>query len=223
MNTIISRTTKWIALLVALTCGSAFAGDPWTARIEESATANRAGDYNRSAKIMDTTLADMVQRLGGGAAPNQLFAAALVQKALASAGLGDLDEALWHFHVAAEISPEVMKSDLAAFGAPGEFLTRHAARQFAVTPTTSVPRVIHQVTPKFPAGASRFGITGDLVVEIVVDPSGQPTLPRIVHALPSPALSFVALEALRQWRFQPATNNGQAVPAVFDLTVHYKL
>jgi outer membrane biosynthesis protein TonB len=31
------------------------------------------------------------------------------------------------------------------------------------------------------------------------------------------------MEALRQWKFQPATIDGQAVDVLFNLTINYKL
>ena len=198
------------------------AANPWQKQLDESAVNLQAGHYAASSQIADHAIAEMVERIGAGEAENQVFATAVVHKALACAGRGDVDEALWYWYVAQEISPAVAKTDLSAFGAPGEYLVRHPLAQTDAARGTSI-RVIKQVMPKFPGGASRFGIAGDLVVQIVVDKDGQPTLPRIVHPLPAPTLSYVALEALRRWRFEPATRNGEPVPAVFNLTVHYKL
>ena len=214
------QVTYGIAVML-LASSAVTASNPWQKPLEESASNIQAGHYAAASQIIDRAIAEMVERLGGGQADNQLFATALVQKALASAGRGDVDDALWYWYVAQEISPEAGKTDLSAFGAPGEYLARHP-----MTPDTSsagAAHVVKQVMPKFPQGASRFGIGGDLVVQIIIDPNGQPTRPHIVHPLPAPALSYVALEALRKWRFEPAKQNGQPVPAVFNLTVHYKL
>jgi len=211
------------ALLLSGLIGTASASD-WRNEVNQSAATLRSGNYANSLKIADQVLSAMVDQLGAGGADDTMLATALTHKALANAGLGKINEALWYWYIAQEISPAVAKSDLSSFGAPGEFLKRHPFTE-ADSPSGRVTpaRIVKQVVPKFPPGASKFGIAGDLVVQIVIDKNGQPTLPRIVHALPAPTLSFVALEALKQWQFEPARQNGQPVPIVFDLTVHYKL
>ncbi len=211
------------AVVVLLLAAQSAAAGMWQNRIAMDARLIRDAKYETASTYIDEVIGDMVERLGSGSDGNQLFATALVHKALASAGLGNVNEALWYWSIAQQIAPDVAKSDLSSFGAPGEFLARHPMADPPVGPMTSPPKVVKKVVPKFPPGASRFGIAGDLVVQVVVDRNGEPTLPKIVRALPAPTLSFVALEALRQWRFAAATNNGEPVPAVFDLTVHYKL
>lgn len=215
------------ALLIAATTSSAatLSADNWRGDVNQSAASLKAGYYANSLTIADRILANMVDRLGAGGADDEILATVLTHKALASAGLGKINDALWYWNIAQEIFPAVAKSDFSAFGAPGEFLKRHPFSSAEVTPKGSVTpaRVLKQVLPKFPAGASRFGIAGDLIVQIVVDKNGQPTLPQIVRALPAPTLSFVALEALKHWQFEPAKRNGEPIPATFDLTVHYKL
>src|SRR5437660_2495689 len=205
--------------------GSAGTSENWRNEVSQSAATLRSGNYANSLKIADQVISAMVDQLGAGGADDTMLATALMHKALANAGLGKINEALWYWYIAQEISPAVAKSDLSSFGAPGEYLRRHPLTDADASPAGRVTpaRIVKQVMPKFPPGASRFGIGGDLVVQIVIDRNGQPTLPRIVHALPAPTLSFVALEALKHWQFEPARQNGEAVPIVFDLTVHYKL
>jgi TonB family protein len=199
--------------------------DYWRSEVNQSAATLRTGNYANSLKAADHVLSLMVERLGAGGADDEMLATAVAHKALAYAGLGKVNEALWYWYIAQEISPVVAKSDLSSFGAPGEFLKRHPfSEDDRLGGRRDTPaRVLKQEMPRFPAGASRFGIAGDLVVQIVIDKNGQPTLPHIVRALPAPTLSFVALEALKHWQFEPARRNGEPVPMLFDLTVHYKL
>ncbi|MGH9421811.1 MAG: energy transducer TonB [Thermoanaerobaculia bacterium] len=220
-------TTTMAMLLIAASTVSAatLSAGTWRGDVNQSAASLRAGYYANSLKIVDRVLANMVDRLGAGGADDEMLATVLTHKALASAGLGKVDDALWYWNIAQEISPAATKSDLSSFGAAGEFLKRHPFSNADVNPTGKVTpaRVLKQVLPKFPPGASRFGVAGDLVVQIVIDKNGQPTLPRIVRSLPAPTLSLVALEALKHWQFEPAKRNGEPVPMNFDLTVHYKL
>jgi|ERR1019366_694404 TonB family protein len=217
-----------VAILSIAGLGTSTAGslpaDTWRSAINENAANLRKGDYSTSLKTAERLLSQMVERLGAGSAEDEMLATALTQKALANAGLGNVNDALWYWYIAQEISPTAAKSDLSGFGAPGEFLKRHPFANAESSPGvgTTPARVLKQVVPNFPPGASHFG-AGDLIVHIIIDRNGSPTLPHIVHALPAPTLSLVALEALKRWQFTPAKQNGEAVPFPFDLTVHYKL
>lgn len=217
-----NKSTLIASLLSLCLVTSAAAAENWRGDINQSALLLHKSDYDGSLKIADRVVSEMVQNLG---TQDDLFAVALTHKALANAGLGNVKEALWYWYIAQEISPAAAKTDLSEFGSAGEFLKRHpfSNAEMPVRGSVTPARVVKQVLPKFPAGASRFGIGGDLVVQIIIDRTGQPTLPRIVHALPAPTLSFVALEALRHWQFEPGRSNGQPISMPFDLTVHYKL
>jgi TonB family protein len=216
-----NKYTLIISLLLLGFTTTAFA-ENWRTDINQSATMLHKSDYDGSLKIADRVVSEMVQKLG---TQDELFATALTHKALANAGLGNINDALWYWYIAQEISPASAKTDLSDFGAAGEFLKRHpfSSTEMPVRGSVTPARVLKQVLPKFPPGASRFGVGGDLVVQIIIDRNGQPTLPRIVRALPAPTLSFVALEALGHWQFEPGRSNGQPISMPFDLTVHYKL
>jgi TonB family protein len=211
-----------VTLLLGTVSSATLSAQNWRGDINQSAALLHKSDYDGSLKIADRVVSEMVQKLG---TQDDLFATALTHKALASAGLGNVNDALWYWYIAQAISPAGAKTDLSEFGAAGEFLKRHpfSNAEMPVRGSVTPARVVKQVLPKFPAGASKFGIAGDLVVQIIIDRNGQPTLPRIVRALPAPTLSFVALEALRHWQFEPGRSNGQPISMPFDLTVHYKL
>jgi TonB family protein len=217
-----------IALISIACIGTASAAtlsaETWRKAVNQNAVNLKSGDYANSLTASDRVLAEMVKFLGAGGAEDEMLATVLTQKALAQAGLGNINESLWYWYIAQEISPAAAKSDLSGFGAPGEFLKRHpfVVAESNPGPGTTPARVLKQVVPNFPPGASHFG-AGDLIVHIVIDRNGSATLPHIVHPLPAPTLSFVALEALKRWQFAPAKQNGQAVSFPFNLTVHYKL
>ena len=222
--------TRALALsLISIACvtsasAATLSAETWRKAVNENTSNLKKGDYTNSLAAADRVLSEMVKYLGAGGTEDEILATVLTQKALAEAGLGNISEALWYWYIAQEISPAAAKSDLSAFGAPGEYLKRHP---FAIAdpnpgPGTTPARVVKQVVPNFPSGASHFG-AGDLIVHIIIDKNGSPTLPHIVHPLPAPTLSFVALEALKRWQFAPAKQNGESVSFPFNLTVHYKL
>lgn len=216
-----NKYTFIVSLLLVGCFTTTAEAENWRSEINQSATMLHKSDYDGSLKMADRVVSEMVQKLG---TQDELFATALTHKALASAGLGNVNDALWYWYIAQAISTGA-KTDLTEFGAPGEFLKRHpfSNAEMPVRGSVIPARVLKQVLPKFPPGASRFGVAGDLVVQIIIDRNGQPTLPRIVRSLPAPTLSFVALEALRHWQFEPGRSNGQPISMPFDLTVHYKL
>jgi protein TonB len=73
--------------------------------------------------------------------------------------------------------------------------------------------------PRYPPDALAAGIRGNVVAEVVIDPSGQVTDARVVRSVPM--LDEAALDAVRQWRFAPTVVNGQAVPVRMNVTINF--
>lgn len=75
--------------------------------------------------------------------------------------------------------------------------------------------------PRMPEAASAAGVQGVVIVEVVVDENGAVTQPRILRSIP--LLDDAALEAVREWRFEPTIVDGRAVPVRMTLTVQFSL
>jgi TonB family protein len=222
-------------LLPLLFAASAYAGDPLIDRIGDSATALKKHDYEKALKIDQRVIGDMVERLGPGDAESKWFAVAVAHKALALAGLGRDDDAVWYWHVALNIYPAIAESDMSMFGAPAEFLKQHPFApppSFKFTPTVpppplpsniQAPKVVKRVEPRYPAGARAFHVTGIAIFACVIDKNGSVRDVEIKKALPAPTLSYMAMEALRQWKFEPGTMDGKPVEVLFNLTISYTL
>jgi protein TonB len=56
----------------------------------------------------------------------------------------------------------------------------------------------------------------------VIDRQGNVTEARVLKGLPF-GLDHAALAAIRQWKFQPGTLNGQPVPVYYNLTVNFRI
>jgi TonB family protein len=206
--------------------------DSWQQRMTETEEALKAADYRKAMRLADRTVSEMTERLGTGDKPTQLFCSALTQKALAHAGLGERAEAAWYWHIVHGLDPKLAETDLSPYGDAAGVLQECSKRQ-GVSSAVEVgenhgqesiapPKLVKQRKPKYPHGAQYFGVTGDLVVEVIVASDGSVREPRIVTPLPAPTLSFAALEAVRRWRFEPARVAGQPVDVVYNLTVKYK-
>jgi protein TonB len=76
--------------------------------------------------------------------------------------------------------------------------------------------------PRYTEMARRAGVQGTVVVEAVIDETGRVTKVEIIKALPM-GLDLAAVEAVRSWRFQPATLAGRPVKVFYTLTVHFTL
>jgi len=77
------------------------------------------------------------------------------------------------------------------------------------------PRRVHGVAPIYPEVALQGGIGGTVVVDAHVDVNGRVKSVRLVSG--NPLFEPAALDAVRQWRYQPLLLNG--VPCEFMLVV----
>lgn len=220
-----------MTLLLAL-AAPAFAANPveerWTRMTVETVEHLKAARYDRALKLSNRMLDEMVQQLGPGQGAYDIFGRTLTYKALAHAGLGQQDDALWWWHSLLALYPAFAKSDLSGFGNAGAFLASSVTLPRAGIAKTgeaqvSAPKVRKTYQPQFPAGAQWFGISGMIVVEVVITKDGRVTSPRILKTLPAPTVAYTTLDAVRRWRFEPGKLNGQPVNVLFELTVNYKM
>ena len=84
------------------------------------------------------------------------------------------------------------------------------------------PRVLREVKAEYTEEARRAGITGDVVLEIVVRRDGSVTDVKLLQGLPG-GLNDRAMQAVRQWRFAPATRQGVPVDVIVEVAVEFKL
>lgn len=78
-----------------------------------------------------------------------------------------------------------------------------------------MPAVINRVPPKFVVGSSP---KGSITLEGIVTPEGKVTNVRVLDT-PDSALNVKAIEAFRQYRFNPARLNGKATYATYRETI----
>lgn len=71
-------------------------------------------------------------------------------------------------------------------------------------------KAVVTLPPVFPRSLSPGPSHGEATVEVLIDETGQPRLPRIVSAT-EPAFGWAALQAVAAWRFDPPTQKGIAV------------
>lgn len=84
------------------------------------------------------------------------------------------------------------------------------------------PRLLREVKADYTEEARQRGLTGDVVLEIVVRRDGAVGDIRILQGLDA-GLNDRAVQAVRQWRFTPARRQGTAVDVIVEVAVEFKL
>lgn len=83
-----------------------------------------------------------------------------------------------------------------------------------------VPKVNRQVTPVYPPILRPYGIVGSVLLHVIVDERGKPTVADIID----PAgfgLDQSAIEAVQQWEYEPARQEGKGVKVYFRVRVNF--
>jgi TonB family protein len=84
------------------------------------------------------------------------------------------------------------------------------------------PRLLREVKADYTDAARRAGTTGDVLLEIVVRRDGSVGDVKLLQGLGG-GLNDRAVQAVRQWRFAPATRRGVPVDVVVEVAVEFKL
>ncbi len=107
-------------------------------------------------------------------------------------------------------SPSAPQNPMAA--QPGPFIPAHP-----------VAGMESDRPPVYPELARRRGEQGRVMLRVGVDPAGRPISVSVATSSGFPILDSSALNAVRAWRFVPATRGGRAVPAVAEVPVQFRL
>ncbi len=84
------------------------------------------------------------------------------------------------------------------------------------------PEVIEKVNPKYPEEARKAKIMGIVIIETVINENGTVDDIQVVES-PNELLSEAAVEAVRQWTFEPALCDGRPVGVYYNVTLKFHL
>jgi TonB family protein len=82
------------------------------------------------------------------------------------------------------------------------------------------PAKISGAAPLWPASARQAGIGGVVILEITIAPDGTIKDAKVLRSIPQ--LDQAALDAVRQWRYEPTLLNGAPVPVIMTVTVNFQ-
>ncbi|MBE0713567.1 MAG: energy transducer TonB [Candidatus Aminicenantes bacterium] len=83
------------------------------------------------------------------------------------------------------------------------------------------PRLVRKVEPDYPEIARQARVEGVVILEATTDVYGRVTGVRVLRSLP--LLDAAAVDAVRQWVYEPMVINGRPRPVTFTVTVRFVL
>jgi TonB family protein len=83
------------------------------------------------------------------------------------------------------------------------------------------PRLMKKVEPIYPEEARKAGIEGIVILEAMTDEKGNVARVKVLKSIPE--LDQAAMDALKQWKYEPTIIDGKPTPIVFTVTVRFKL
>ncbi len=108
-----------------------------------------------------------------------------------------------------------------------------AAGRYHVGDGVSAPRLVYAPEPEFTDKARRKKLDGSLVVSLTVDAAGKPQDVRVSRSLAegvskklrpiAQGLDENAVKAVKEYRFEPAEFQGNAVPVEITVEITYRI
>ncbi|SPE39621.1 TonB family protein [Candidatus Sulfopaludibacter sp. SbA3] len=120
-------------------------------------------------------------------------------------------------------------------GAVSQTLTVQGKRPATVTPSVTAPerikvggnvqqaRLVRQVRPVYPSELQQLGVEGTVMLRAIISREGIPMSLRAVSSSVDERLVDLAMDAVRQWRYQPMLLNGEPVETVTTIDVTFTL
>jgi protein TonB len=80
---------------------------------------------------------------------------------------------------------------------------------------------IRDVKPEYPQRARANGIQGNVLLQVVIDTTGKPTNIKVLQG--DPILAEAAMDAVRQWRYEPYTIKKKPVEVETTILIQFLL
>src|SRR6266478_4781600 len=82
-------------------------------------------------------------------------------------------------------------------------------------------RLLFSVSPVYPTLAKNQHVSGSVMVDALIDPNGRVTTMKVVSG--PTLLQQAAMDALKQWKYQPASLDGKPVAMHLTVTIQFRL
>jgi len=84
-----------------------------------------------------------------------------------------------------------------------------------------VPKLVKRVEPIYPDFAIAADVTGMVILEAIVDGSGSVQSVRVLRSVK--VLDTAAVDAVKQWRYEPLVLNGVTTPFILTVTLTFAI
>jgi protein TonB len=89
-------------------------------------------------------------------------------------------------------------------------------------PPVVAPVALTRVEPRYPEHLRQMRVGGIVILELAISETGAVEHIAVLKSVAAD-MDISAIQAVRQWTFQPATLDGKPVPVLFNVSVHFKL
>jgi protein TonB len=114
-------------------------------------------------------------------------------------------------------APSATESNAASNKSPGP------ATQTGASGTTSKPSALYNPPPSYRSESKRAKEEGSLLLSVQVNASGRADTVTISKSSGYQSLDRAASEAVRRWKFKPATRNGEPIATIVDVPIVFRL
>jgi TonB family protein len=84
------------------------------------------------------------------------------------------------------------------------------------------PKPVKKVSPTYPEEARKEGIEGTVILEATIDAEGNVAKVKVLKG-EIDSLNKAAVEAIKQWKYEPVIVEGKAMPSTFTVTMKFAL
>lgn len=120
-----------------------------------------------------------------------------------------------------ELHPWATGKGVLASGQPLQALSSAPPRRIAIGGNVQAARLVNRVQPVYPEEASKEKISGTVKLHVVIAKDGKVQQIQVVSG--HPLLVQAAIDAVRQWQYQPTLLNGQPVEVDTQVDVVFSL
>jgi len=83
------------------------------------------------------------------------------------------------------------------------------------------PKLIKKMDPIYPESARKEGIKGEIIVQVTIDIYGRVEIVKILKSIPE--LDDSAVEAVKQWVYEPYLVDGKPTKVAFEVPIRFRL
>lgn len=94
---------------------------------------------------------------------------------------------------------------------------------YQLSEVNDLPRIVKHIKPRYPVKAEQGKISGNVILRFIVTKEGRVSNAQIIQSDPAGVFDESALDAVRDYRFEPATRNGRAVDVLITAPILYNV